>query len=173
MARMVAEQGPCAITDKVGVRSSSDRRPRAPQNLTLMADHRIYEIDGAVVMLRGNVRHSDDEGCPNTYTSKAVDCAPGETRTNPAVQDRRPSGFENQAGCGAMGQQAAITIHDSSLGGANASSSAQYPTLGPYRPGVRRDWAHERDFEFQRRLCDTFLQRRLDRESDAAIEERG
>jgi hypothetical protein len=49
----VAKQASDMVTDNVGVRSPGDHRPWVWRSLPLLADRRIYEIDGAVVMRRG------------------------------------------------------------------------------------------------------------------------
>src|SRR5258708_25221151 len=72
-----------------------------------------------------------------------------------------------------MGQQPSLTIRDPSFGGADAPAPAQYNALGLDLSGLGRNRPQQRNLEFERGLADAFLEGRLDRQSHAAVEQRG
>ena len=72
-----------------------------------------------------------------------------------------------------MNEQAAFAVCDLSFGGAHATTPAKHNTFCCNRAGVGGDGPDERDLEFERRLADALLESRQDRQSHAAIEQRG
>src|SRR3954454_9242121 len=72
-----------------------------------------------------------------------------------------------------MGEQAACTVGDATFGGADPPPAAEHDALSPDLTGFGRDRPHQRYLEFKRRRADAFCQGRLDRESHAAVEQRG
>ena len=72
-----------------------------------------------------------------------------------------------------MSQQATFAIRDPAFGSPDPATTVQDDTLGLDQTCLRRDRAHEGNLELQSRLANPLLQRRLDGQSHAAIEQGG
>ena len=72
-----------------------------------------------------------------------------------------------------MGEQAPLAVRDPSFGGADAAAAAQHDALRLDHPGLGGDRPQQRNLELERGLADALLERRLDRQSHAAVEQRG
>ena len=73
------------------------------------------------------------------------------------------SALKNQARRGAVCEQSASAVpFTRPCRRADATSGADNLALGPDLARLRRDWANERNLEFERRLTDAFFEHRLD-----------
>src|SRR5450756_3241557 len=82
------------------------------------------------------------------------------------------SALEDQARGRAMSEQTALAICQPSFGHADSPTPAQHNTFRHDHAGLRGNGPHQRNLEFKRGLADALLQRRLDSQSHAAVEQR-
>src|SRR5450756_410415 len=82
------------------------------------------------------------------------------------------SALEDQARGRAMSEQTALAICHPSFGHADSPTPAQHNTFRHDHAGLRGNGPHQRNLEFKRGLADALLQRRLDSQSHAAVEQR-
>jgi hypothetical protein len=59
-----------------------------------------------------------------------------------------------------MGEQSALAIGHPFFGSADPGPAALQNAFRPGGAGVRRNWPHRRNLEFEGSLADTFFQRR-------------